>query len=164
MTQTSTPITPPPQPVQVGATSLSPGIGDLYMYPASTPHAVTPVTAGRRRTLVIALRAPLPPDAPLSAAYAAAAAATRAAAAAGVVAGAARIPRGEEEEAVPSRVAYWAAAEKTFRELCEGPLAAEPKVGVGVEVWMCANGCGWCGSRKGEAAEGGCARGYRLRN
>lgn len=105
---------------------LAPGIGDLYVYPASTPHAVSPVTAGRRRTLVIALRAPLPTDAPL--AYVASAAATRAAAAAGLAAGALKIARVEEEAAVPLRAAYWAAAERTFRDLCEGPLSGEPKV------------------------------------
>ena len=37
----------------LGATTLRLAQGDLYIYPASYPHAVENVTAGRRRTLVV---------------------------------------------------------------------------------------------------------------
>ena len=61
---------------------MLPRQGDLYLYPASFPHVVRPVSAGQRRSLVIALRA-APPKGPLADAFASAAAAAKAAASAG---------------------------------------------------------------------------------
>ena len=40
--------------LQVGATNVSLGRGDLHVYRASTPHRVHPITRGVRRTLVVA--------------------------------------------------------------------------------------------------------------
>lgn len=89
---------------------------------------VNPITAGRRRTLVIALRAPLPENRPLPEEYVAATAAVKAAAVAGTVASGVKVTREEEEAAVPSRAQYWSSAEESFQYLCDGPLQAEPKV------------------------------------
>jgi len=51
---------------KVGATTLRLSQGDLYIYPASYPHVVEDVTAGRRRTLVVGVvdpQAVVEPDA-----------------------------------------------------------------------------------------------------
>lgn len=44
--------------LQVGQTRVDSQQGDVYVYPASFPHAVEDVTAGVRRTLVVALAEP----------------------------------------------------------------------------------------------------------
>lgn len=44
--------------LQVGERNVSAQAGDLYLYPASTPHTVHPLSSGTRRSLVIALTDP----------------------------------------------------------------------------------------------------------
>ena len=86
--------------LQVGEQVYSPQIGDAYAYYAATPHRVSPLTSGRRHTLVIALTERL------------------------------RSGDFDEEEYAVRRKAHWDKIETGYNRLTGegGGLAGEPKV------------------------------------
>ena len=94
--------------LQVGATNVSAEAGDLYLYPASEPHVVHPLSSGLRRTLVIALKEP--------------ASAASAQGGGGAVSAEASAPLAER------RRRYWSQTRARFEALAGGALAHEPKL------------------------------------
>ena len=102
---------------RLGATTLRVAQGDLYIYPSSYPHAVESVTAGRRRTLVVAVLDPATvaePDAQ-----------------ARLVAQdwhAMQGRRGDARYAEPLRAAYWRDATANLDALAESALGGEPRL------------------------------------
>ena len=82
--------------------------GDLYAYPASLPHAVLPLSAGLRRTLVVVLRAP------------------QANAGAGSDGSRSDVAKGTDSDL--RRASYWRAVDRQFQTMLRGPLGLDPKV------------------------------------
>lgn len=87
--------------LQVGADAVVASQGDMYVYGAATPHRVSPLTRGRRFTLVIALTEARHEES---------------------------LGGASSRDTVERRAAYWAQAEANLAALADGPLAAEPKV------------------------------------
>ena len=94
--------------LRVGDSTPSLAQGEVYAYPASLPHAVLPLSAGLRRTLVVVLR--MPP------AHAAVGSESS-------HGGAAKGSYGD-----PRPASYWRAVDRQFHAMLRGPLGLEPKV------------------------------------
>ena len=102
---------------RVGVETIDVAQGDLYWYPASHPHAVDNVTAGRRRTLVVAVVDPRTVNEPSVQAR--------------LQAEDMRILQGRSKAMLyeePLRAKYWRVATANFESLASGALKGDEKV------------------------------------
>uniref|UniRef100_A0A6S9TE07 Prolyl 4-hydroxylase alpha subunit Fe(2+) 2OG dioxygenase domain-containing protein n=1 Tax=Chrysotila carterae TaxID=13221 RepID=A0A6S9TE07_CHRCT len=131
--------------LQVGGRNISAQQGDLYLYPASAPHAVHTVASGVRRTLVLALADPV---------YAASARYVRGGGGGGGMRRADNVGSFGSSAAFWRR--YWSSTELRFDALAFGPLAAEPKLHLLRGEFLEASG-------RGDDARGAFCLSYRAR-